>query len=74
MVEVLGEHLFSSGGSVARYIIEIVVAENEISIEVSRNGEFYDETEFHISEAKQAIEYLQKLAREIIENETKKRA
>lgn len=57
----------------ARYSIEIVVAENEISIEVSRNGGFYDEAEFHISEAKQALEYLAKLAREIIENEAKKR-
>ena len=67
------EHQFCSGGAVARYRIEITIAENEISIEVGKNGRFYDEAEFHVTESKQAIEYLTNLVKTIIENETKKR-
>jgi len=58
----------------ARYVISIDICGDEVHIDVSRNGEFYDEVEFHVSEVFRAVSYVVSMVQRILARELLKDA
>lgn len=53
----------------ARYTITLSLTEDSIHIDVSCDGKFFDEAEFHSSEALHAIAYMAQLMQRILMKE-----
>jgi len=49
-----------------KYVIEIHISDDEIVVNVSRDGRFYDEVELHPSDGDAFVEYLTELAYRIM--------
>ena len=49
-----------------RYVITVDVREDEVSVVVSRNGRYYDEVSFHITEVGGFSEYMDDITTQIL--------